>query len=152
MSYYGSYDDYYAYEMIIEACQLADEDGVDFTQYDCNNDDEIDFVYVIYAGYGEADSDIRNTIWPHTYYVSYFKTVKLDGKLLNTYACGNEIAYDSKQHAGIGTFVHEFSHVLGLPMCVPASWPSRLRLVMIKAKRMCCWNGVRACGLMYRMP
>lgn len=115
MSYYGSYDDYYAYEMIIEACQLADEDGVDFTQYDCNNDGEIDFVYVIYAGYGEADSDIRNTIWPHTYYVSYFKTVKLDGKLLNTYACGNEIAYDSKQHAGIGTFVHEFSHVLGLP-------------------------------------
>ena len=115
MSYYGSNDDYYAYKMIIEACQLADAEGVDFTQYDCNNDGEIDFVYVIYAGYGENDSYISSTIWPHTYWVNYLETVKLDGKLLNTYACGNEIEYYSKQHAGIGTFVHEFSHVLGLP-------------------------------------
>ena len=115
MSYYGSNNDYYAYKMVIEACKLANADGADFTKYDCDNDGQIDFVFVIYAGYGEADGGPKNTIWPHTYDVSYYENVKLDGKKLATYACGQELQYISKEHDGIGTFVHEFSHVLGLP-------------------------------------
>lgn len=116
-SYYGNYNDAKAYQLIIDACQLADEDGVDFSKYDCDNDGTIDFVYVIYAGFGEADGGGAYTIWPHTYYIrdAVGLTIKFDGKFLNTYACGNEIEYISKQHSGIGTFVHEFSHVLGLP-------------------------------------
>lgn len=120
-SYYGSNnswgEDSHADEMIIEACQAADADGIDFTLYDNNNDGEIDFVYVIYAGYGEADSPDSKTVWPHTYWIKdgYGKNVRLDGKYLNTYACGNEINYTSQQHGGIGTFCHEFTHVLGLP-------------------------------------
>jgi len=116
-SYYGSNNDAYAYKLIIEACKLADADGVDFSQYDCNNDGLIDFVYVIYAGYGEADGGGSNTIWPHTYWIKdgYGQNVKLDGKYLNTYACGNELQYTSKLHFGPGIFIHEFSHVLGLP-------------------------------------
>ncbi len=119
-SYYGENDYYgndkHADEMIIEACQLADAD-VDFTLYDNNGDGQIDFVYVIYASYGEADGGGSNTIWPHTAWIkdSYGRRVYLDGLMLNTYACGNEIAYDTNQHCGIGTFCHEFSHVLGLP-------------------------------------
>lgn len=117
MRYYGSYNDSKAYQLIIEACKLADEDGFDFSQYDCDNDGEIDFVFVIYAGYGEADGGAEYTIWPHTYWIKdgNGQRVLLDGKYLNTYACGNEIDYLGKQHTGIGTFVHEFSHVLGLP-------------------------------------
>lgn len=116
-SYYGSNNDARAYQLIIDVCQLADEDGVDFSRYDCDNDGIIDFVYVLYAGYGEADGGASYTIWPHTYYIrdAVGKSVLLDGKYLNTYACANELEYLSKQHSGIGTFVHEFSHVLGLP-------------------------------------
>lgn len=124
--YYGENDiygqDMHADSMIVEACLLADTDGVDFTQYDNNHDGELDFVYVIYAGYGENDGGASYTIWPHTYWLKeyYYKQkgheqVFLDGKLLNTYACGNEKDYSTKERTGIGTFCHEFSHVLGLP-------------------------------------
>lgn len=121
MSYYGTNDswgsDKNPHKMIIEACQLADADGVDFTQYDNNKDGEIDFVYVFYAGYGEADGGAANTIWPHTYWVKdgYGESVKVDGKYINAYACGNELSAGTTIHDGVGTFCHEFSHVLGLP-------------------------------------
>ena len=123
MKYYGENDIYYEQdkrpeEMIKEACELADEQfNVDFTQYDNDNDGLVDFVYVIYAGYGEADGGGENTIWPHQWNLwdygrlSYY----VDGKKLNRYACGCELSYISKQYDGIGTICHEFSHVLGLP-------------------------------------
>lgn len=114
----GTYNtDLHAYEMIVEAAQLAYQDSVDFSLYDANGDDMIDFVYVIYAGYGQADGGGDNTVWPHTYYIysGYGIEVNLGGKYLDTYACGNEIGYTTKAYCGIGTFVHEFSHILGLP-------------------------------------
>lgn len=120
LNYYGA-DSYYdtdanASQLIIDACKAADAD-VDFSRYDNDGDGEIDFVYVIYAGFGQADGGAANTIWPHTFWIrdGIGKIVRLDGKVLNTYACGNELEYLSKQHSGIGTFCHEFSHVLGLP-------------------------------------
>lgn len=102
--------------MVVEACQLVD-DSVDFKQYDNNNDGDVDFVYVIYAGYGEADGGDKNTIWPHSYWLLKGAgiTCKLDGKYVDLYACGNEMDSRTNYHTGIGTFCHEFSHVLGLP-------------------------------------
>ncbi|MBR4547272.1 MAG: immune inhibitor A, partial [Paludibacteraceae bacterium] len=47
-------------------------------------------------------------------YYRIHPAVMLDGKRLNSYACSGEIEYYSKQHDGIGTFCHEFGHVLGL--------------------------------------
>lgn len=120
MSYYGSNDsqgnDRRPENMIIEACNLADSQfDVDFTQYDNNNDGFVDFVYVIYAGYGEADSEQENTIWPHAWTLDDAgKTCTVDNKKINTYACGSELNYDGNRN-GIGTFCHEFSHVCGLP-------------------------------------
>lgn len=103
-------------EMVIEACKLVhDSMGVDFSNYDNNHDGEVDFVYVFYAGYGEADGGDENTIWPHSYSMAYYHSEYLDGKLLGKYACSNEQNYISKVHDGVGTFIHEFSHVLGLP-------------------------------------
>ena len=121
MSYYGQNDsngdDMYPDQMISEACKLADtEFDVDFTQYDNNNDSKVDFVFVIYAGYGEADGGASTTIWPHSWRLSAAGTrCQVDGKTVDLYACGNELDYYSKMHTGIGTFCHEFSHVLGLP-------------------------------------
>ncbi len=101
-------------ELIKEACQLADEAGVDFSQYDNDHDGYVDFVYVIYAGYGEADGGGANTIWPHQWSMAPL-AIKIDNKLLGRYACGCELNNISKVYDGIGTFCHEFSHVLGLP-------------------------------------
>jgi M6 family metalloprotease-like protein len=120
-SYYGKNDSYgsdmYPDKMVSEACTVADTlFDVDFTQYDNNNDGYVDFVFVIYAGYGEADGGAASTIWPHSWYLSAAGArCEVDGKLVDLYACGNELDNFSKQHTGIGTFCHEFSHVLGLP-------------------------------------
>ena len=92
--YYGAPDgnahDIRPREMIIEACEQAKAKGANFAQYDNDNDGLIDFVYVIYAGYGEADGGGENTIWPHQWDVSV-KGKYIDGKKLGRYACGCEL-------------------------------------------------------------
>ncbi len=120
MKYYGQNvgeEDARAEVMIQEACKLADSQyNVDFSKYDNDGDGYVDFVYVIYAGYGEADGGGDNTIWPHSWNLTEGNiNLELDGKTLDLYACGSELSYISKKHDGIGTFCHEFSHVLGLP-------------------------------------
>ncbi len=107
-------------QMIIDACKKADTEwNVDFTQYDNDNDGVIDFVFVFYAGHGEADYSNSDIVWPHMFYVyneGYGTLCKLDGKILDQYACSNELPYNSNtKHVGISTCCHEFSHVMGLP-------------------------------------
>lgn len=121
-SYYGSNDyngnDKHAEQMVYEACLLVDSlyPEIDFSTYDNNGDGEVDYVYVVYAGYGEADGGSKNTIWPHSYWITYGGfNLTIDGVKIDKYACGNEVSATSRQHDGIGTFVHEFGHVLGLP-------------------------------------
>ena len=120
-SYYGSNDywgnDQHPDELVKEACKLAhDQCGADFSQYDSNNDGEVDWVVILYAGKGEADGGAENTIWPHQYDLSYTgMSFMLDGKWVNHYCCLNEIDGQSNDRCGIGTFCHEFSHVMGLP-------------------------------------
>ena len=105
-------------QMIYDACVLAKQSfGVDFSKYDYNNDGNVDLVYVVYAGYGEAQSHIANTIWPHSWdIVSQGLRLTIDNKLIYNYACSNELIGKSGTTIdGIGTFCHEFSHCLGLP-------------------------------------
>ena len=123
LSYYGSNsgwggDDAHADELVVEACKLAhDSCGADFSQYDFDNDGKVDWVVILYAGYGEASGAPSNTIWPHQYELSYTnKDFVLDGKTVDHYCCLNELTGTSgKVRDGIGTFCHEFSHVMGLP-------------------------------------
>ena len=115
-AYYGENNDANVGRMIKEACEAADKDGVDFTNYDNDNDGKVDFVYVLYAGYGEADGGPEETIWPHNWILGNSGvSCTVDGKKISNYACSNEISYFSNLYNGVGTFCHEFSHVLGLP-------------------------------------
>lgn len=123
-SHYGKNvgdDEPYTYEMIVEACQWAHNNGTDFSKYDWNGDGKVDQVYVIYAGLGEADGGTTNTVWPHMFYLSayegteyYGKGLTLDGVAIDTYACGPELQGDGRNN-GVGTFCHEFSHCMGFP-------------------------------------
>lgn len=134
MAYYGQNDiadyDSLPVNMVVEACALANTNGLDFTKYDVNNDGKIDNVFIYYAGYNEAESATENTIWPHRwsiyptslYAAKYANfddsntSVYFDGKRLFDYACTSELrGKTGAEMCGIGTFVHEFGHVLGLP-------------------------------------
>ena len=116
--YYGQNDsqgdDLHPEEMVIEACQMANG-TIDFADYDWDGDGEVDQVFVLYAGKGEADGGGKNTIWPHMYtFDEAGAKLTLDGIKINTYACSNEID-PSGNIEGIGAFCHEFSHCLGFP-------------------------------------
>ena len=123
-SYYGQNDsdgnDMHPGEMVIEALN-AIKDTTDFAQYDWDGDKEVDQVYIIYAGRGEADGGADYVIWPHEYTLTEegmsekgIKPQTFNGITIDTYACSNEIDENS-QTAGIGNICHEFSHCLGYP-------------------------------------
>ena len=126
-AYYGGNDsdgnDLHPAEMVIEAVKQANEDIEDWSDYDWDNDGYVDQVYVVYAGYGEADYNDENTIWPHAYTLEEGKeyndgtgAVSVNGgKKVDTYACGPELNGVGGGIAGIGTMCHEFSHCLGYP-------------------------------------
>ncbi|UKK52397.1 M6 family metalloprotease domain-containing protein [Prevotella sp. E2-28] len=126
-SYYGENDendnDMHSGQMVCEAVKLAKEQVSDWTPYDWDGDGEVDQVYVVYAGEGEADGGDENTIWPHAYALDDAKfygdgdgavTVGTNLKV-NSYACGPELQGYSGEIAGIGTMCHEYSHCLGYP-------------------------------------
>lgn len=121
-SYYGENDAYtgddlHAGEMVAEACQWAATQGVDFSKYDWDGGGEVDQVFVLYAGKGEADGGAVSTIWPHEFALSasdYGKSLSFNGVTVDTYACSAELN-DRDQLDGIGTFCHEFSHCMGFP-------------------------------------
>lgn len=115
MAYYGGNNDAKAHEIVAEACRALD-DEVDFSRYDRNGDGWVDNVYVFYAGHGEGDGGGANSIWPHSSNL-YTKGVRLqlDGVQVGKYACSNELNAGGSSMVGMGTFCHEFGHVLGLP-------------------------------------
>ncbi len=98
------------------ACEYADENyNVDFTQY-CNaNSGLVDNVFFFFPGYNQAEGGGKDCIWPHA--VTYGTPFTyLDGKGIYHYGCTSEYRGSSgATRAGIGTFCHEFGHVIGLP-------------------------------------
>lgn len=119
MEYYGGQQgdnhDKNAVEMVSEACRLASEAGVNFKDYDTNNDGVLDNVFVYYAGHNQAEGGGENTIWPHQGDASRTST-RLNGVTVASYACTSEYkGAGGSIRCGIGTFCHEFGHVIGLP-------------------------------------
>ncbi|MDE7188610.1 MAG: M6 family metalloprotease domain-containing protein [Muribaculaceae bacterium] len=106
-------------EAVLEAC-LAIDDEVDFSEYDADGDGMVDSIFFFYSGYGQADYPQGNDfIWPHSANLeeAWGIHLELDGKIIGNYACSNEVRYSTIGEVvptGIGTFVHEFGHVLGL--------------------------------------
>lgn len=125
-SYYGSNDendeDMHAAEMVIEAVNLIKDDVTNWQQYDWDGDGEVDQVYLIYAGKGEANGGAEDTIWPHAYTLKESADYEdgtgpvtvAENLTVNSYACGPELN-DKSKIDGIGTICHEFSHCLGYP-------------------------------------
>ena len=121
MAYYGanlfSGDDN-AHKMVAEAVKQLDSQ-VDFSQYDVDKNGDIDFVYIIYAGYGENRDGGPDSIWPHAGMLKRNANfVTVDGVWVNSYACSNELISEGNPE-GPAAFIHEFSHIIGLPDLYP---------------------------------
>ncbi|OJX91321.1 MAG: hypothetical protein BGP01_12990 [Paludibacter sp. 47-17] len=122
MAYYGANDeddyDVKPTDMVIHACSLANND-VNFADYDADNDGYVDNIFIYYAGYNEAEGGPENSIWPHRWWVhsgNFSGSRVFDGKTIFDYACTSELGGSSGSNmCGIGTFTHEFGHVIGLP-------------------------------------
>ncbi len=127
-AYYGANDfftgsDQGTGKMIEEACWLAhDKHGVNFADYDNNNDGQVDMVYVIYAGYGEASGAGSDYLWPKKWQLqAEYIECSIDGKSIDVYACSAELFGNPQweqengghRSSSIGTVCHEFGHVLG---------------------------------------
>lgn len=133
--YYGGNDmwgnDRAPEEMVIESVKALDS-TVDFSQYDMDGDGTVDNVFVFFAGGGESCDAGDDTVWPHSWTLSGAgKSLTVDGVHVNRYACTHEWEWDEERPAGVGTFIHEFSHVMGLPDlydtngildCTPQDW------------------------------
>ena len=125
-SYYGAGKD--RMDLFIpEVCELAEEQGLKFSEYDSNDDGYVDLVYVIYAGYSECFTGTPTTcIWPKSGIINAFE---MDGKYIYRYGVNSELnafpgAWENPPYErinGIGLFCHEFSHCLGMPDFYPTS-------------------------------
>lgn len=110
----GGNSNVHAREMIIHACNKAYEAGVDLSQYDTDGNGVVDNVFVYYAGHNEAEGGGENTVWPHRSIV--VNSPNYGGVSIYDYACTSELRLSrGREMCGIGTFCHEFGHVLGLP-------------------------------------
>ena len=106
-------------ELFREVLEVADP-LVDFSDYDTDGDGYVDMVFFLVAGFSANYSgNNEDYLWPHMFYL--YNAPARDGVRFDLYACSTELsgwegygrwAYDI---GGIGTFCHEFGHVLGLP-------------------------------------
>ncbi len=125
--------------LIRDVCTIANKDvDVDFSKYDSDNDGYVDLVYIIYAGYSAQWGDDKapaDAIWPKSGAPTSGNYGTYDGKAIYRYGVNNELAFypnvwqdmkPAKEQAtfkpylaGIGVFLHEMSHTMGLPDLYP---------------------------------
>ena len=118
--YSNDYDKLRAGELVANALDQAEAAGVDFSRYDNENDNIIDEIIVIHSGLGAAQKGENKYIWPHQSALNGENKRVFDGDTLASYMIQEELHYNSftdntLRQAGIGLYVHEFGHALGLP-------------------------------------
>ena len=131
---YGNYAQDGARRAVTEAFDsLIKQNTIDLSQYDNDGDRYIDFIHMIYAGFGAHDSDQDSAIWPHKWILARNKTIISRKLYAATYACSAErdgfsymINRNSKKLAGVGNVLHEFSHMMGLPDLYPTNGDTTL--------------------------
>lgn len=104
----------YGAQVLVRAALHAADSLVDYSRYDTDGNRIVDMVYFVFAGAGANYSGNNpDLLWPHA---STIIGANHDSCGFGRYACSVEL-YGSEVSSildGIGTFCHEFSHVLGL--------------------------------------
>lgn len=118
MKYYGEHvgnnNDKNAKQFAVDAVNAAAPLVGDFSPYDWDNDGYADQVFIVFAGYNEAEGGPKESIWPHEWTIGEYK-LEFNGIKIATYGCSSEFKGNSgAKLCGVGTACHEFSHCLGL--------------------------------------
>ena len=107
----GTFDDYgmgggpmSVAGLIADMVELTD-DEIDYSIYDVDQDGEVESFFLVHAGPGAEATGNPDHIWSHR---SSVNVQTDDGVKVRDYTTEPE-------GQGIGVFVHEFGHVLGLP-------------------------------------
>jgi M6 family metalloprotease-like protein len=101
-----------ARELVQQALRDADDD-IDYSNYDNDQDGDVDGVIIIHAGRGAEDGGLRQYIWSHRWTVPF---ASHDNTFIFDYTIQPETRSASYGgDVGIGIFCHEFGHLLGLP-------------------------------------
>ena len=117
----------YATTIFKAALAAAEAQGVDFSKYDMDNNGVVDMVFFQAAGMSSSFAGNNSRLlWPHQSSLGW-SSPTYDGKRFGTYACSTEIygwsdTPSSLTVEGIGTMVHEFSHVMGFPDLYDANY------------------------------
>lgn len=111
-SYYGrnatDRKDFLLYKAVQEICYASEKD-MDFRLYDCDSDNTVDNVCIIFAGSSEAGADDPDLIWSQQDKLSAFDaSIYIHGRKIDCFSVSAEA--DS-----LGTVCHEYGHALGLP-------------------------------------
>lgn len=102
-----------AKNLVIEAINWADAQGVDFSTFDGDNDGYVDCIHVIYAGnyYSTGGSGI---IWPFN--SKFITPIIKDGVNISEFIMTPEkLGAVDTEITSIGVICHELGHVLGSP-------------------------------------
>ncbi|HOK41571.1 MAG TPA: M6 family metalloprotease domain-containing protein [bacterium] len=102
-NYGNTYNEAGVEDLVKEAINLADNAGVNFANYDANNDGKVDHILILHSGNDEAMTGISSDIWSHQTEIA---TIIKDGKQINSYAI---FAVSSP----LGIICHEFGHDIG---------------------------------------
>ncbi|MCR4921993.1 MAG: M6 family metalloprotease domain-containing protein [Bacteroidaceae bacterium] len=103
-----------------EAIAKALTEVSDWSRFDNDGNGSVDMVFFVYAGLGQNNGGDNNTIWPS----ESTQSMTINGKKFATSAVCCELMPATRDDDGnvlttradgVGVFIHEFSHALGLP-------------------------------------
>lgn len=113
MKYYGyaggNPNDELLTQLCKDACNLVKEQ-VNFTEYDNTGDGVAELIYILHAGYGENTGGPKETMWAKCGTIN----ININGTTIMRGGCHSELLKETNLN-GIGPFIHEFSHGMGLP-------------------------------------
>ena len=113
MKYYGyaggNPSDELLTQLCKDACNLVKEQ-VNFRNYDNTGDGVAELIYILHAGYGENTGGPEETMWAKCSTIN----IEINGTTIMHGGCHSELLKDTYLN-GIGPFIHEFSHGMGLP-------------------------------------
>ena len=103
-----------------ETMRKAVGEVADWSRFDNDGNGSVDMVFFVYAGLGQNNGGDENTIWPQ----ESTRSTTINGRVFATSACCCELmpaSFDDDGNVtatradGVGVFIHELSHALGLP-------------------------------------
>ena len=104
----------YNVKKLVREALLAAMEEVEFADFDINDDDYVDAVHIVFAGYAQDYNPNVGLIWSHQ--GSLLTAVSQESYKAKKYFITSELATASGNFiAPIGTVCHEYAHQLGAP-------------------------------------